>query len=102
VTAAGALLLAAFLAGCGMVDERVGAPPFHPGGVGWEGVTEQAEFRRIVRMVQGSVNEFEDKQGRLPDSLTELSLLGYGIPALKKGYRYWYDPRSGAVGVERK
>ena len=100
--AVAALGLAAMLAGCGTTDERIGSPPRHPAGAAWDGLTEEREFRGTVSKVQGMVMEFEDQQGRLPDSLTEMSLLGYGIPSLKKGYRYWYDPRTGAVGVERK
>jgi hypothetical protein len=102
IAALAACALAAALAGCGTTDERIGAPPRHPSGVAWEGLTEEREFRGVVSKVQGMVMEFEDQQGRLPDSLTEMSLLGYGIPSLRKGYRYWYDPRTGAVGVERK
>lgn len=101
---AGAALsaLALALTGCGTVSERIGPPPPVTSGPGWSGVTEERQFREVIRNVQRQIREYQDQRNCLPDSLTELALLGNDIPDLKRGYRYWYDPETGHVGVERK
>lgn len=96
-------LLAALSAGCGTVDERIGpAPAFADDSMWRKPGGDDREFRKIIWDVQSLVREFQYQQGRFPDSLTEMALLEYDIPPLKKGYRYWYDPRKGTVGVEKK